>query len=553
MTAHDEARATDLEHCQSRLAEAEAILDAIRRGRIDALVVDSPEGSRIFTVAGAERPYRVFIEQMGEGAGSLSSDGKVLFANRQFADMLRLPQDTVAGRNLCDFLSSEDAARFRSSISSRSSEHMRTELTLRRDDGSQIPVHLSASVFEDDGLHTICAIVTDLTEQKKREEQLRQTQKLEAIGQLTTGIAHDFNNLLTAILGNLDLLQRRVKEDEALARVRSATQSARRGAKLIEQLLAFARKQHLVPEPVNVNRVVTDVLDLIERTIGPTIELVTRLDGDVLEACADATQIEMMVVNLALNARDAMPGGGSIRIETAALTVSGDTWAPADLTPGEYVRLSVIDTGAGMTQETMAKAIEPFYTTKPPGAGSGLGLSQVYGAAKQFGGAIQIGSRLGQGTSVHVYLPRVKTEGQQARQAEPDDTAPGGPVQQALVLVVDDDPEVRELSADLVRALGHRTLEAASAARALALLRQDRGIDILFSDVAMPNMNGFELAMEARNLRPGLPVLLMTGYADFAELEAGSLRWPILKKPFRMGDLEPVLGRLLRDRTGKTA
>ena len=540
--------AIELESCQARLAEAEAVLDAIRQGRIDALVVDSPEGSRIFTVAGAERPYRVFIEQMGEGAASLSPDGTILFANAQFARLLNLPGDSVGAHNIGDFLSRDDAWRFHAMIAATTPDAKRLELVFRRADGSQVPVQLSASVFQEDGRSTVCVVASDQTEQKRAQAQLQQAQRLEAIGQLTTGIAHDFNNLLTAILGNLDLLQRRLDDDRMLQRIRAAVDSALRGAKLVEQLLAFARKQHLVAQPVDINHIVSTILELIRRSIGPTIQVITRLDGNLPDAHADPTQVEMMIVNLVLNARDAMPAGGVLCIETVAAAVpdSGarDSRLPPDLAPGEYVRVSVIDNGAGMSPEAAARAIEPFYTTKPVGAGSGLGLSQVYGVAKQFGGAIQIDSRVGEGTAVHIYLPRVGNSAE-SRKPAPPTAAPAEHASSALVMVVDDDPDVRQLTAELVRALGHRTIEADNGQDALATLRGDGAIDLLFTDIAMPGMNGFELAEEARKTKPSLPVLLMTGYADFAELESGPLRLPVLRKPFRLDDLEPALDRLL--------
>jgi PAS domain S-box-containing protein len=543
-TAGQDDRDGELERLRTQLAEAQAVLDAIRRGQIDAVVVDSPEGSRIFTVAGAERPYRVFIENMGEGAASLSPEGVILFANPQLAKLLDLETTAINGSNLYDYLSPADEEQLRAAMASAApAQHVGLELTLRRNHAADMPIALTATAFEDQGTRTICVIVTDLTEKKRAEEHLRQAQSVEAVAQLTTGVAHDFNNLLTVILGGLQLLERRLTDKQPLRIVSEMANSTRRGAKLVQQLLAFARKQHLEPQPVDINQVIAGAVDLLRATLGPAVEVVTTLEPDLERALADPTQVEMMVVNLSLNARDAMARGGTLRISTANVRVALGAGSPPDLVPGAYVRLTLTDTGAGMGPEVRARAIEPFFTTKAAGAGTGLGLSQVYGIAKQFHGTVAIESAPGKGTAVHVYLPRAAPAAPAAPAAASHALTAGakGP----LILLVDDDDVVRAMTADMLGDLGYRVLDADGAARALELLRSTPEIDVLLSDIAMPSVNGVELAEQARQLRADLPIQLMTGYADFAKHAAGTLAYPVLRKPFDFTQLDAALKEVM--------
>ncbi|HEX8416614.1 MAG TPA: response regulator, partial [Methylobacterium sp.] len=373
---------------------------------------------------------------------------------------------------------------------------------------------------------------------RETEEQAAQARKMEAVGQLTSGIAHDFNNLLAAIMGSVELSERRVADERVLRLLNNAMQAAQRGAKLTEQLLAFSRKQRLDTRPVDVNRILSGMADLLQRTLGGTVGVSTRLAKDLWTAKADPTRLELAVLNLAVNARDAMPDGGELTIETANL--EADEMRPAGLADGDFVRLRVSDTGEGMAPEVMARLFEPFFTTKAQGKGTGLGLAQVYGTAKQLGGEVTVESRPGTGTVVTLYLPRAEQAVVPRPEAERPVPGTGG---EAHILVVDDDAQVRASTVDLLQELGYAVATADTGAEALRALEDGQRVDLLVADFAMPAMNGAELRLRAQALRPELPVLLMTGYADAAMLPPGSAR--VLRKPFALADLALAVASIL--------
>jgi signal transduction histidine kinase/ActR/RegA family two-component response regulator len=377
-------------------------------------------------------------------------------------------------------------------------------------------------------------LLVQMEERERAEAALRQAQRIEAVGQLTGGVAHDFNNLLTVLLGNIDLLQQSTALDSAtserLERMRAA---AERGATLTDQLLAFSRRQPLLPRPVALNEVVEGMLGLLQSAIGGTIRIQTQLNDELWAAMVDPTQIELVILNLAINARDAMPKGGTLTLETANIRLPRPT---RDETPpeGDYVMVRVGDNGAGMTDEVKAKAFEPFFTTKGPGEGSGLGLSQVFGLARQSGGGVELESELGVGTSVRVLLPRAT--------GEPDHSLaqlPGIPAQDvhSTVLLVDDDEAVRSTTGMILEAMGYSVVEADSGREALKCLDDDPMIDILLTDVAMPGMNGPELARQVRQLRPVLPIVFFSGYADPDAVAGDAIRQRMVRKPFRAAEL----------------
>jgi PAS domain S-box-containing protein len=370
-------------------------------------------------------------------------------------------------------------------------------------------------------------LTAEIAERRRTEEALLQAQKLEAVGQLTSGVAHDFNNLLTGVLGNLELLERRLKSEESLRRLRAARLAAERGARLTHQLLAFSRKQRLAPTPLDLNRVVSEASDMLFRTIGATVRIETVLTEGLWPALVDPTQIELVLLNLAINARDSMPGGGRLTIRTA--NVSRED-APADLAPGDYVLISVSDTGEGMSEEVLKRAVEPFFTTKEPGKGSGLGLSMVHGVATQSGGGLHVDSRLGAGTTVNVYLPRAGRIPGAVREREPLSKAVH---ERATIMVVDDDPDVREVAVSSLESLGYHTLAAENGPAALDLLARSGPVDLLIVDMAMPGMNGVELIRRARDRWGHLRAILVTGYAEIAAFApaAGDL---VVQKPYRL-------------------
>ena len=351
-------------------------------------------------------------------------------------------------------------------------------------------------------------LVAQIEERERVEAALRQAQRLEAVGQLTSGVAHDFNNLLTVVLGNVRQLAKDVTDPMVRRRLDMMEQAAQRGAKLTAQLLAFSRRQKLEPQLVDLNQTVSSMRDLLQSTMGAHARIETELDPDLWRAMIDPTQIELVILNLAINARDAMAVGGVLTVGTANASL-GAPRRPEEPPPGDFVMVSVSDTGSGMTPEVFAKAFEPFFTTKAVGKGSGLGLSQVFGLAKQSGGGVRIDTRPGEGTSVKVYLPRSQAASgpRAAKRARPA-RVEGRPV----VLLVDDDSAVREITAGMLDELGYAVVEAGSGGAALETLQGRPDVDLMLLDFAMPGMNGAEVAREARSRRPQLPIIFVTGY-----------------------------------------
>jgi PAS domain S-box-containing protein len=416
----------------------------------------------------------------------------------------------------------------------------RVEVSAERRDGGQFPVELMIFPARLGPEWVFSGFIKDLTAVKATEAQLRQSQKMEAVGQLTGGVAHDFNNLLTVIIATLDALLTSVS-DEIRPRLEMALQAADRGAGMIRQLLAFSRRQTLSPEPLNLSHVVSSALDMIKRVLGEQIEIELRFASDAWRPLADRAQIESALLNLAINARDAMPAGGKLTIEVANATLDEDYAArSADVSPGDYVVLAVSDTGVGMTPEVVEHAFEPFFTTKEAGKGSGLGLSMIFGFAKQTGGHVKIYSEAGHGTTVRLYLPRYVEEGARAPKAAAIGEIPPSPRGGEAILVVEDDPHVRVVAVGLLRELGYHVLEATNAAEALALIENGAAIDLLFTDVVMPGqINGRQLAEAARRSRPRLSTLFTSGYADNAMVHHGRLDPGVnfLAKPYRGRDL----------------
>jgi PAS domain S-box-containing protein len=448
-------------------------------------------------------------------------------------------------------------------------DHWTAEYRFRRADGSFADVLDRGHVIRDEQGRAVRMInaMLDLTERKQAEERLRelnetlevrvaertadlvaaqdalrQAQKMEAVGQLTGGLAHDFNNLLTGISGSLEMMQVRIAQgrlSDVERYVGAAQGAAKRAAALTHRLLAFSRRQTLAPKPTDVKQLISGMEDLIGRTVGPAIEIETVNAAGLWPSLIDASQLENAVLNLCINARDAMPDGGKITIETANRWMDKRAAEQRGLEPGQYISLCVSDTGTGMPRDVIAKAFDPFFTTKPIGQGTGLGLSMIYGFAKQSGGSTAIYSEVGQGTTVCVYLPRHLGE------TDSEDQEPG--VEDALraeagetVLVVDDEPTVRMLVAEVLTDLGYTALEAADGAAGLKIVNSDARIDLLVTDVGLPGgMNGRQVADAARSVRPGLKILFITGYAENAVLSHGHLDagMHVLTKPFAMDAL----------------
>ena len=390
-----------------------------------------------------------------------------------------------------------------------------------------------------------------IAEREKAEAALRQAQKMETIGQLTGGVAHDFNNLLTIILGNLERLQRRIAGKEELADIKriagNATRGAERAAALTKSLLAFSRRQPLDPRPVDANKLVANMSELLRRTLGEQVTIENVSAAGLWRTQVDPNQLESAILNLAVNARDAMPQGGKLTIETANAHFDARYANEADVAPGQYVAICVTDTGTGMSQDVIDRAFEPFFTTKDVGAGTGLGLSQVYGFVRQSGGHVRIYSEPGEGTTVKIYLPRLladELEGELPRQLA---MLTGGSSTET-VLIVEDDDGVRDYSAAILKELGYRVLEAAHGRGGLELLDRHPEITLLFTDVGLPGgMNGRQLADEARKRRPELKVLFTTGYARNAIVHDGRLDpgVQLITKPFTFAELATMIRQTL--------
>ncbi|RYZ40865.1 MAG: PAS domain S-box protein [Myxococcaceae bacterium] len=491
--------------------------------------------------------WRLSEDLMVVVRSSPKRDGRIVAANPAWERLLGWTEAELVGTPVQDFLHPDDLAG-----STQYVEEVREGRTLRRMDNRYRHKDgrwrwISWSVVESHQ-SMLMAVGRDVTEEREAREALtaaesalRQSQKMEAVGQLTGGIAHDFNNLLQGIVGSLGLLQKRLRQgrtSELERFVTGAMNSAHRAAALTHRLLAFSRLQPLDPKPVKVNPLVVSMEDLLRRTLGEQMRLELALaDGLWLTKC-DPNQLETALLNLVINARDAMPRGGMLTVETANVSLDAGTAARMrDLAPGQYVSVSVSDTGTGMTPEVLERAFEPFFTTKPLGQGTGLGLSMIYGFARQSEGSVQLYSEPGQGTTVRLYLPRCRNEGvaedaQAPRGLTDAHTAEVG----ETVLVVEDEQVIRGLIVEVLRELGYRALEASDGLEGLRLLRGAPRLDLLVTDMGLPGLNGRQLADAGRAARPGLKVLFMTGYAENAAVSSGFLEpgMAMMTKPFAM-------------------
>ena len=388
----------------------------------------------------------------------------------------------------------------------------------------------------------IVLVLRDMSERRRAEEALRQSQKMEAVGQLTGGIAHDFNNLLTAIIGNLDLIRTRATGNDRLQRLaENALEAARRGAKLASQLLAFSRTQRMQLSPVSLPSLLNGMSDLLSQSVGPAVSIRTNISPDASSVLSDANQLELALLNLAVNARDAMPGGGVLEVSSRPATYGDVRNLPRRL----YVEIAIRDTGSGMPDSVRTRAIEPFFTTKPVGQGTGLGLSQVYGIVRESGGVLYIDSIVDEGTTVRMILPAAAD----TEELEPaSNTSPTLPTPSAnlstTILVVDDDRQVRRFIAESLRGLGYQVTDVPGAEVALSALRGGR-FNLLIADFAMPGMNGAELVRQATQMQPGLRVLMVSGYADSKTLDEVSGNVRMLRKPFAVADLNAAVAAVL--------
>jgi PAS domain S-box-containing protein len=503
-----------------------------------------------------ERHFRLLVEAVTDYAiFMLSPAGNVVSWNPGAERIKGYTHGEIVGQNFSRFYVEEDrqaGVPLRAIEAAANAGKYEAEGWRVRKDGSRFwaSVVINAIRHPTGQLMGFAKVTRDLTERRAAEERLRQAHKMESVGQLTGGVAHDFNNLLTVIMGNLQSLQRHLKEPQPdtarLARsAENALRGARRAESLTQRLLAFSRQQPLDPKPIEVSRLVTGMSDLLRRSIGEQIAIETILAGGLWRAHADPHQLEVAILNLAVNARDAMPRGGKLTIETANVFLD-DVYAAgqAEVAPGQYVMVAVTDNGIGMSPEVIAKAFDPFFTTKDVGQGTGLGLSQVYGFVKQSGGHVKIYSEPGEGTTVKIYLPRFHSD-EVSQPQEAETVAPRGSNSET-VLLVEDDEDVLVYSRETLRELGYTVLEARDGASALRTLERHPEVQLLFTDVGLPGgMNGRKLSDAARQLRPNLKVLFTTGYALNAIVHDGRLDpgVELITKPFT----QAALGAKLRD------
>jgi PAS domain S-box-containing protein len=468
---------------------------------------------------------------------SLDRHGRIEQVSQTWLDLMGYEEQEVLGRPLINFLTEESARRARQADWPTLIETDRLDpceyrvVTKQGDFRDMVSTFKVERDAQGHFLHVLGGL-TDVTERRLAEEALRQAQKIEAIGQLTGGIAHDFNNLLAVVLGNLELLRKRIPDEPRLTLlVESALEGAQRGASLTQRLLAFARRQDLRPAPVDVPGLVRGMTDLLQRSLGPTVRVRTHFPLHLPPAQVDANQLEMALLNLAVNARDAMPEGGAVDI--AAEEIEVDAMSVDGLSPGRFVKLSLVDSGRGMDRETLGRAIDPFFTTKGLGKGTGLGLSMVQGLAAQSGGKLILRSAPDRGTTVELYLPVAQQPAPSAKDEPVSQVGSDGPLHN--ILVVDDDQLVLANTAAVLEDLGHDVITAASGEEALQQLEQAAQIDLIVTDQLMPEMTGLQLIAAVHARWPAMPCLVVSGFAELTPEEVGQC--PVLAKPFTQAQL----------------
>ncbi len=485
-------------------------------------------------------------------------EGMMTAVNPAWTEVLGFSQQELLSRPYVDFMHPEDSGVTVEALGAmgRTGQPTRFENRILTRSGQWKRIGWTVSP-EPDGLNFI-AIGRDLSSYVAREQELlaaqealRQAQKMEAVGQLTGGIAHDFNNLLNGISLNLEMVARRAalgQADTLSKYIAMAQSSVRRGATLTQRLLAFSRRQTLDPRPVDVNRLVAEVLDLVRTTVGPSVVVAVEHDPALWPAYLDASQLENALVNLCINARDAMqPDGGRLTIVTGNRRVVEREAGELDLAPGDYLCVGVSDTGCGMPPEVIARAFDPFFTTKPLGQGTGLGLSMVYGFVRQSGGQVRVASRVGEGTTMVLYFPRHAGDPDAPEKRTQEEIVPG---EGAVILLIDDEEAIRVVVGEALELAGYRVLQAADGPSGLKLLQASERIDLLVTDVGLPGgMNGRQVADAARTARPQLKVLFITGYADKAAVGNGLLDpgMHVLVKPFETAALASRIGQLLEE------
>jgi len=505
----------------------------------------------------SEQQFRLLVEGVTDYAiFMLDPNGRVSSWNTGAQRIKGYEPSEIIGEHFSRFYTPEDRAAGLPEASlqiARREGRFEREGWRMRKDGTRFMAHVVLDAIRDESGEVVgfAKVTRDITEKMRAQQSLEraqqalfQTQKMESIGQLTGGVAHDFNNLLTAIIGSLELLRKRLPREDprAAALLQNALHGAERGATLTQRMLAFARRQDLRIEAIDLPELINGMLGLMERSIGPMIAIDRHMPPNLARVRCDANQLETALLNLVVNARDAMPNGGRITIFANEEQV--DEQSPLGLRPGTYVCLSVSDTGQGMDRQTLLHATEPFFTTKGAGKGTGLGLSMVHGLVEQSGGRMHIESQLGVGTTAHIWLPAASGKPAAPRVSEPETVRPAP--RRLVILVVDDDELVLTSTSAVLDDLGFKVIEASGGKRALQLIAENPAIDLMLTDQVMPGMTGLQLAHAVKELRPELPIILATGYAELPSSAPQNIRR--LAKPFRLTELTEAIGAAVSTR-----
>ncbi len=535
---------SELRAAQARLEEVEETLRAITNNEVDALVVDGSQGLQVFTLQNADQPYRILMETMAEGAITVATDGTILYCNRRFAEMLRAPLNRIIGLSLQEIMPSEDWQALHALLHASEPEGCRGEYRLVTLGGGEITTYVSARPLRLEDVESFCIVVTDLTEQRRLEQEVRQSQKLEALGTLVGGIAHDFNNVLASIMGFTEMvLEDLAPDSREYGRLGLALKGAYRGRDLVKQILAFSRQGEQDKKPLKLTQLIDEVLKLLRPAFPSTIEIVLKNPMNDCQTFADPVQMNQVLTNLCTNAAHAMrEKGGILEIGISSVIVREGNPPPIpEMTSGEYVVLEVSDTGCGMEPETLERIFDPFFTTKKEG--TGLGLSVSYGIVKDHSGYFAVESKPGKGSTFQVYLPRVRNTGTVRDKDAP--LATGG---NERILIVDDEDMLVELNQQRLARLGYNVVATTSSIDALHIFRQGPdSFDLVITDQTMPNLTGMDLATELLNVRASIPILICTGHSDKVSLERARKAGikAVLIKPLDKREMAEVIRRVL--------
>jgi PAS domain S-box-containing protein len=509
----------ELKETQLRLEEAEETLRAIQNNEVDALIVDGPQGQQVFTLQGAEQPYRTLMETMSEGALTMAADGTILYCNQRFAEMLKSPLNGIIGSSFQEIMPSGEWQAFKALLAECGKESCRGEYHLGTFEGGQVPVYISANPLRLQGLEGFCIVATDLTEQRIIEQQLRQSHKMEALGTLAGGIAHDFNNILAAIIGFSELLEEDLPEgDPRRGHVSKVLHAGKRGRDLVKHMLTFSRQSEHEKKPLRLSSIIKESVKLLRASIPSTISIDVNVMSESALTMADPVQVQQVLVNLCTNASYAMrENGGALDIELSDFSIGPSNGNTHGIEPGLYMKLMVRDTGTGIPAQIKDKIFDPFFTTKVVGQGTGLGLSVVMGIVKQSGGYITLESEPGKGSTFAVYFPKVAGE----PVADIKGTETALPIGSERILFVDDEEALLDMGKQALTRLGYEVTCEMSSEAALALFKESPSrFDLVITDQTMPGTTGVELAKKIFAIRPDIPIILCTGFSHLIDAES---------------------------------